>query len=71
MGTPGTKVAREAGSGKVSFDVPASRFALWWQDAEGRCSLESTEEKVVMAKAQSQILDLLSSPTVVHHCFRK
>lgn len=46
-----TEVASEAGSGKVSFDVSTSRLALWWQVAEGRCILESTREKVVMAKA--------------------
>lgn len=28
-----------------------SMLAPWWQVAEGRCSLESTGEKVVMAKA--------------------
>ena len=38
------------------------------QVAEGRCSLESTREKVIMAKAQSPILALLSSFSIVHHC---
>ena len=61
-------MAGEAGSGKLSFDVSAPRLALWWQGAEGRCRLESTREKVVVAKAQSQILALLSPFSIVHQC---
>lgn len=40
-----TKIETEAECGKVSFDVPASRLALWWQVEKGRCSLESTRVK--------------------------
>lgn len=40
-----TKIASEAGCGKVSFDVPASRLALWWQFEKEKCSLESTGGK--------------------------
>lgn len=46
MDTPvHTNIASEAVCGKVSFDVPASRLALWWQVEKGRCSLESTRGK--------------------------